>query len=281
MYNSQITRANKGAFILLLDRSGSMAEQTILNGNVMTKAQALADVVNSLLTELINRCRKERFIGDYFDVAIIGYSGDEATSLLGSGWKSIVDIDSMATDITRHRLVRRLPDGSAYATIVDRRAWIQPAAKGRTPMAKALSSATRLASSWCRKHPLSFPPIVINISDGEATDSSHEQIAQLADKLKAISTSDGNVLLMNIHLSGQYENEECSLRFPSEREALSLGRHAKLLFNISSTLPELYNQEIEEFTGAKPPFRAICYNAPIDELVSLLAIGSLTMDRMI
>lgn len=281
MYTSQITRSRKGAILLLLDLSGSMAETIIFEGREESKAQALANVVNSLVEEIISRCQKEHFVGDYFDIAIVGYSGTEAVSMLGRSWKSIAEVDQMYRSTRRRFITRILPDGRKLSTIVESREWIAPQSNGRTPMGKALKMAKRLTSWWCSKHPESFPPIVINISDGEATDASHDKIRQLAKSLCEVGTSDGNVLLMNIHIATGHDSAERVMCFPSESAAVPASRYARLLYDISSTLPEVYNREVGEFAGGQPPYRAICYNAPIDEVVSLLAIGSLTTDRII
>ena len=281
MYNTQITRRNKGAIVILLDRSGSMAEEVTFEGKVVTKSVALAECVNALLEEIINRSHRERYVGDYFDVAIIGYAGEKAESLIGSGFRHITDIDTMDVPTRIVHRTRTLPNGERFDTLTERREWVSPAAKGRTPMGDALRMARRMVTSWCRKHPESFPPIVINITDGEATDATPEDIATLATRLRQAGTNDGNVLFVNIHLSDHSNPSSEAIRFPSESEPIPVNRHATLLYNISSTLPALYNADIQAIRGGTPPFRAICYNASVSELVGLLAIGSLPINQMI
>lgn len=281
MYNAQITRRNKGAIVILLDRSGSMAEEVTFEGRITTRAEALSECVNALLEEIINRSHRDRYIGDYFDVAVIGYAGEQAESLLGSGFRHITEIDTMATSTKFIPRTHTLPDGSRIDTIIERREWIVPFAKGRTPMGDALRMARRMVTAWCRKHPESFPPIVINITDGEATDATPEEIATLAARLRQAGTNDGNVLLMNIHIADFDNLSVESLKFPSESSPIPTNRHSKLLYEISSTLPDLYNEVIADSNGGVPPFRAICYNTPISELIGLLAIGSLPIDHII
>lgn len=281
MYTARITRRNKAAILLLLDRSGSMAEEIIYEGKQISKAQALCNVINSLLEELINRSHRERFIGDYFDVAIVGYSGEGATSLLGSGFRRIVDIDIMDVPTRLHRQKRTLPNGTQFDSVIEQREWLTPHAKGRTPMGEALKMARRMCRSWAAKHPESFPPIVINITDGEATDTTPEELLRRADELKAVATQDGNLLFVNIHLTSQYDTPTEVVKFPYEGEQLPINRHSKLLYKMSSQLPELYNSAIAEMKGGEPPYRAICYNTSMDELTGMLAIGSLCIDQII
>ena len=281
MYQAQITRTRKRAIIILLDRSGSMAEETLFERRKTTKAEALADVTNLLIEEIINHSHRDRYIGDYFDVGVIGYSDEKATALLGGGMHRIVDLDAMNTPLKNIQLQRTLPSGAYCSTLVDRRQWITPEAKGRTPMGDALRMAKRMCATWCRKHPESFPPIVINITDGEATDASREELIKLAESIKSVGTQDGKTLLMNIHIISKYDNISESLRFPAEGETLPVNRHAKLLYEMSSPLPEIYNIPIMELRGGTPPFRAVCYNSSLGELFSLLSIGSLNSHQIL
>lgn len=258
-----------------------MAEEILFEGRTTTKAEALCNAVNELLEEIISRCKRERFVGDYFDVGIIGYSAHEARPLLGKGFMSVVDIDNMDTPVHHRMISRSLPSGESFRTIIERREWISPEAKGRTPMASALRMAQRMCCSWCRRNPESFPPVVINISDGEATDAPHSEILTLAESLKGIATNDGNLLLMNIHLATGDHTSLPHICFPSESLSLPANRHLELLYNTSSTLPTIYNQAIGRLHSGEPPFRAICLNASITELVALLAIGSASADMII
>ena len=76
--------------------------------------------------------------------------------------------------------------------------WLRPTASFETPMCAALSTASKAIQGWTSQHPDSYPPMVINISDGDATDGNPEPMAQ---EIKALGTSDGNTLLYNAHLS--------------------------------------------------------------------------------
>lgn len=280
MYSAPITRLNKAAFVILIDRSGSMAEEVRFEGRLCTKAEATAEAVSTLLEEIINRSHRERFVGDYFDVAIIGYGGKGVESLLGSGFKPITFVDAMDVPSRTKIVSHTLPSGRRCDTVLNTRHWVEPQASGQTPMGKAFAKARTLVASWCRKHPNSFPPIVINITDGEATDASADEIRALAEQIKSTSTNDGGALLMNIHLASQHDSACPPLRFPAEGSQLPINRHSRLLYDISSTLPPLYNSSIDPSHNEEPPFRAICYNAPIDDILGLLVIGSLSINQL-
>ena len=105
---------------------------------------------------------------------------------------------------------------------------MEPVAKGRTPMKAALQMAHRLAAAWCRKHPSSFPPIVINITDGEATDATAEELLCVADRLKSLGTDDGSLLLFNIHVNAKPSQEEAVVKWPADVSTLPDSRNAQL-----------------------------------------------------
>ena len=54
MYTQSITRSHRTAFVLLIDGSGSMAEEILFRGKRTTKAEAVASITNGLLFELRN-----------------------------------------------------------------------------------------------------------------------------------------------------------------------------------------------------------------------------------
>ena len=66
------------------------------------------------------------------------------------------------------------------------------------PMCEALSAASKALQDWTAQHPDSYPPMVINVTDGDATDGNPEPLAQ---EVMALGTNDGNALLYNAHLS--------------------------------------------------------------------------------
>lgn len=102
-YTAQITRANPSAFIFLVDQSGSMDAEIIYNGNTLTKAEAVAQIVNEQLDAMISRCQRSDGIRDYFDVSLIGYGGDssENANILWEGLlegREFVKISELATN---------------------------------------------------------------------------------------------------------------------------------------------------------------------------------------
>ena len=282
MYTQSITRNHRTAFILAIDCSGSMAESILFRGLRLTKAEAVAGITNDLLFELVERARRSDGIRDYYDIAVIGYSGDdEVRSLLPDG-EELVPVSALAarempvrTEVIEHRL----PDGSIALREIPAPSWIEPQAAGQTPMCEALRRVRDIAAEWTARaaNAESFPPVVFNITDGEATDCDDEELRAVCNQIKALETADGNVLLINIHIAAGDAGRH--VFFPEADEANYTNRYAALLYDCSSEMPAVFNEAIREAKGpaAAPPFRGMSYSASAAQLVTMLNIGSISV----
>ena len=181
MYTQSITRNHRTAFILAIDGSGSMAESILFRGRCMTKAEAVATITNDLLFELVERARRSDGVRDYYDIAVVGYSGDDEVRSLLPGGEDLVPVSALAaqempvhTEVIEHRL----PDGSIALREIPAPAWIKPLSAGQTPMCEALRRVRDIAAGWTSRtaNAESFPPVVFNITDGEATDCDNEEL---------------------------------------------------------------------------------------------------------
>jgi hypothetical protein len=175
-----------------------------------------------------------------------------------------------------------LPDGTA--AMVEHRCeqWIEAKAEGTTPMYEAMLRVRDMLAEWCAKpeNRESFPPIVINITDGEASDCSDSELLDICSQLRAIATDDGQVLLLNIHITSS--DTLPSIIFPMADELLSASRHARTLAECSSIMPEAFSDAIHSLKGmgAVPPYYGMGYNATIVELLSIINIGSRSITNM-
>ena len=146
--------------------------------------------------------------------------------------------------------------------------WFDAKAAGSTPMCEALKLAHTTLTAWTSNHPYSFPPVVINITDGEATDGDP---AVEAEALRNLSTQDGNLLLFNCHISGTSSD---SILFADHEEGLP-DQFAKLLFNMSSVLPEAIRESAQrEGFKVSEKSRGFAFNADLVELIRFLDIGT-------
>ena len=259
-----------------------MAEQILFRGRQMTKAQAVASVTNGMLFELIERARRSDGVRDYYDIAVIGYSGDDEVYSLLPGGKELISVAELAAGeppIKKEAIEYRLPDGSVTLREIPSPVWVEPEAAGQTPMCEALRHVRDIAAEWCADpaHADSFPPMVFNITDGEATDCDDAELRAVAKQIKSLGTTDGNVLLVNIHIAAG--DTPHMVFFPSAEEASYPNRYAAVLYDCSSPMPEVFNEAIREAKGpgALPPFRGMSFNASAEELITMLNIGSISV----
>ena len=152
MYTRQISRASRTAFIIALDLSGSMSDDTLAIRDARTKADALSVIVNELLNELIARARRSDRVRDYYDIAVIGYSGRGIEPLLSDEW--FISVDRLERIQPEWRTITSEtvdPNGGTMYTKVRRPYWIDPRPEGRTPLCEVFHKIYELTDSWCKK----------------------------------------------------------------------------------------------------------------------------------
>jgi hypothetical protein len=146
--------------------------------------------------------------------------------------------------------------------------WFEPVARGETPMSDALNQAYLLLQDWVSKHPNAYPPIAINITDGEATGGDPTPNAQA---IRSLATTDGDVLLFNCHISS---HSTVSIIFPSDESGLP-DDYARMLFRMSSLLPDKLRQAAQsEGLNVGEQARGFAFNADLVELIRFLDIGT-------
>jgi len=274
-YNRELSRANPGYLLILLDQSFSMYYPF---GKGQTKAKECAMAVNRVLREIVLACTDGDEIKNSCDVSVLGYGEkeNEAVNCFSGplAQKPIASIQELTEHCLRvERIKRKVSDGAGGLVEIDDQfpIWIEPVSVGATPMTEAFEKATELTSSWVEKHPDSFPPIVINITDGEANDPATAKAA--AEALSQVQTNDGNVLLINAHISGGMESE---IILPASLEDLPVkGSYVKFLFELSSQLPPLMLERASAAGWEPSPFaRGFVFNAKLETLIQLLEIGT-------
>ena len=125
-----------------------------------------------------------------------------------------------------------------------------------------------LLAGFLVEHPTCYPPMVINISDGEATDGDPEVAA---GKLRNLSSDDGQVLLFNVHLSSQPGRP---IEFPDQETALP-DQWARRLFRMSSLLPPpMHGPASQGGIKVSPQTRGFVFNADLASVVRFLDIGT-------
>ena len=277
-YEAQISRRTPACIVILLDQSASMADP--VGGRTDSKAKAAASAVNRLLAVLASTSTKSMGEGPrpYFDVAVLGYGGDVlhggdkmvTPCLPGSGrGRELVSVTTLEDNPVRVETKTRMkPDGKGGQVPGTSKSyvWIDPVAKGGTPMLEAMKAARPVIEQWASRHADSYPPIVINITDGEP----YKDPTAAARELGKISTKDGCALLYNIHLSGAARTP---ISFPAEPTALP-DKFARLLFDITSILPDKISQELRKDYPVEAGARGFIFNSDPALLVKFLEVGT-------
>jgi hypothetical protein len=270
-YSAEISRANPSAFVFLIDQSGSMVEP-IAGSENKRKCDSVADAINRLLHNLIIKCARGEGVRNFYEVCVIGYGSTVAPAFSGPlAGRDLVPLSEVASSPARvEERIRKVDDGSGG--LIEQKVkfpvWFEPIAKGITPMGTALSLTSKVLKEWVARHMASYPPIVINISDGEATDSG--PVPQ-AEELCSLATEDGNVLLLNCHISNQTTQP---IVFPDSDVDLP-DSFSKSLFSVSSILPASM-RELARAEGFNlgPDARGFAFNADLVELIRFLDIGT-------
>ena len=270
-YTAELSRNNPTALIFLIDQSSSMAEPFGAQPE-KPKAEGVADGINRLLQNLVLKCAKGDGIRNYFHVGVIGYGGRVVWALGGKlvGQK-LVPVSVIATNPLRvDQRTRKVDDGAGglVEQTLKFPVWFEPIAGGRTPMCQAITEATAALEEFISQFPRAFPPLVINISDGKATDGNPEVPAS---KLQNLSTADGNVLIFNAHLSSQATRP---IEFPSSEAELP-DPDALMLFKISSVLPPKLRAAAQgEGFRVNENTRGFVFNADLVSVLRFLDIGT-------
>jgi len=278
--SSEITRNNPSCFLFLVDQSSSMAEPFGEDrSSGVTKAEGVALALNNLLRNLIITCSKSDGIRNYFDVAVIGYGATVGPAWTGAlTGREMVTIRDVANNYARI-LERTETVDDGFGGKVEQKTqmpvWIEPRAKGSTLMCEALRYAHVVLSDWVLRNATAFPPVIVHITDGEATDGDP---APLLGALGELTTTNGKVTLFNVHLSSRRAAEP--LKFPDKVEELpvvegKVDPYARMLFERASLLtPFMRNVAWENGLYLSEQSRAFVLNADPTLLVLALEIGT-------
>jgi hypothetical protein len=276
-YQREISRDHKACILFLLDQSYSMTEP--LGGSQRRKCDELALAVNRWLHNMAIRASGDEGIRDWMDVGVIGYRTDQSANpiiepaltgpLAGRQLVSITDIGNSPARIeTTIQTITDEDTGEILEVPSDDPVWVDPAAEGSTPMCHVFHHAYGLLEGWIRDHQQSFPPIVVHITDGESQDGDP---IPYAEAVKSLATTDGNVLLLNCHLSMTAAD---SFVFPSTEPNVA-DPLARVLFQMSSTLPDpIFHAAVAEGYPCQAGARGMAFNADMTVLIKFLDMGT-------
>lgn len=260
--NFTISSTNPCLIIFLIDQSGSMTDNF---GNAShAKSKEVANAINELLYEVGLRCSEGNDVKNRFEIGLIGYGKD---SKVESSWEGALS----------NKWVVSIKNIFEYPLGEDdgRPIWISPIASGSTPMKKAFENAKRLCEDWINwgNHRECHPPIIINITDGEATDGGkkYQDLISEVNELKQLRTNYGMVNLLNIHISDRSADR---VSFPNDVSNLG-NEFSKLLFDISTPLNEnMVRIALQKGYNIPNNSKGYIYNGNAVDLINFLNIGT-------
>lgn len=266
-YDVSMDSQRPGCLIMLVDQSGSMNRR--IAGTKIPKRQSVADAVNSLLYQAVIDSTGGRGVKHRFDIGVLGYGiGEGVQSAFGKDLAPINEIAEMAKE-PQARVVYQ-PDGRGG--VVEREIelpiWLEPVAKGQTLMYAAFQRALEAAKGWTRQHQTSFPPIIINITDGGFTG---KDPTPLVYEIQELSTQAGNALVFNCHIS---ETQGEVAMYPGPSRAATFEKRMRQLYEMSSVLPEpMRLRARDKGYDVDKGARGYVFHADASSLFAFLEIG--------
>lgn len=219
-YSKSVGTEFPSLILFVVDNSSSMNGTLI---KAVTKAIMAAACVNKAIYEVIAACIKGNTIRDRCYIGVIGYGSN--VELLEYGKVSELAAKSETLPICTF-------EDPITGQVSEFPEWVKAKASGNTNMSGAFQEAQKIVSDWTSKFPDSFPPIVINVNDGQP--NSVQNTSKAVEAIKQLGTSDGNVLVLNAYIE-----KDCTskVNYPTAQDALP-SNYAEFLFDITSELPD-------------------------------------------
>jgi hypothetical protein len=261
--NLTISSTNPCLLLYLIDQSGSMYAKF---GNAShSKAVEVANAINDIIYEIGLRCiGSGGELKNRFEIAILGYGKQEDS--VQSSWEGQLS----GKWVVSIKNIFEFPLGQEN----DKPIWIKPYSVSNTPMTKAFENAKRLCNDWINwgNHRDCHPPIIINITDGEATDAgyNYKALKSQIEQIKTLRTNYGHVNILNIHISTRAGDK---LLFPKEVD--SSDKFEKLLFEMSTTLNEnMIRIAQQKGYNIGENAKGYVFNGNASDLINFLNIGT-------
>ena len=239
MYEQKISRANPGHITMLIDDSGS--EDEPLAGTNDPKYKWIEFYLKAILYLLLQRSTEskgdDQIIKPRYYLSIIQYGsypqfwGDQ-----------VMDIESVIEKFTDNGDSMGL-GGHLGGTDT------------KSAMELAYDNLKKVVKD--EKFQNSYPPILFHLTDGEA----HTDASSVAEKIKQLSTTDGNVLVINGYIGTQTNlNYKAPEDFPGYVDVSEVGSSEDNigLFEMSSVVPAGVEENLKKqniFPNIRPDSR--------------------------
>lgn len=228
-YERKVERAHPALIVMILDDSGSMS--TSMAGTTDTRYQWVERYSGIILKELLARCMEvsgeNPTVRPRYYLDVIKYGSSVQTWQTGAEGDEELDIGAAATKFT--------DTGSLGLS----------GGLGGTDTASAFQFALARIEKALQKERFknSFPPIVFHLTDGE----SHTDAEPIAQQIMNLSSSDGNVLLVNGYIGTSttlnYKDPNDFPGYLTEQEVGSNQDNLRL-FRMSSVIPDTMRENL-------------------------------------
>lgn len=271
-YSQHISTDNPALVIIAIDQSGSMAEAFTNVSMIVSKSEIASMIASAMIDEMKLRSTHIDGLYHYFDFVVLGYSRQDVYPLINNTLQPapITTLENITPTRQQRTIEYITPDNHLFLAVESFSEWITPQAAGATPMIEMLDTVTDIVDRWCnnRQNRDSFPPIILNITDGLSIAEYNSHHLQKCNHIKEIGTNDGKALLFNIYIDSMPASERHNF---TNIDTLSPQDRLYPLAEMSSPLPELFHPLAHKYNPtAATEYRAFCHNA-----VSLQIIPSL------
>jgi hypothetical protein len=277
-YEKKWSSVEPGLMIFLIDQSASMREPW----ESKTKADLIALVINRAIWNIILQNMVGSTLKNRAYITLIGYGGkgNNSIDIINNGFLS----DFADKPIRFEKNTQMVADGigGIIEVQVETPIWLEPVANGYTPMGGAFENAKDILSKWLNKRPDAPASIIINITDGIASNGNESDPMEEVNKtisvyndIKELKTYRDEVpLVFNVLIGGN----NTKIGFPENESELGSNDIAKFLFQISSVVPEVIRINEKKFAfPIKVNSRAFIANADLIDLIEFIEFGSRVM----
>ncbi len=284
MYDKKVTRQTPLLITILIDQSSSMSDLLFTGeGKNFSIAKIAKYICDKCLYELFRTCNAGNEVRPYVDLAIIGYGSSIRSAMPKIGLEELPFSVTKLPDLWIKKNDQESTDAEFNPPKYE---WVEETSNGTTSMLAALKKTKDIVEKWIPTHRDSFPPIVLNITDGIPSDDevllqryegsslgdlSTLDIVSISKQIQKLSTNNGNVLVCNAHVSNQQLTQ---ISYPISTNEID-NPFAELMFEMSSTIPnELVSLGVEMGLKLSNGSRFFIFNAEANSLLNFISFGT-------
>ncbi len=190
--------------VTLVDGSHSMSADWV--GTKRSMAEIVEQSVNNMLYDMalhysISEGEGEDVLKDRIHLRLLTYSGEDDVSdpIPLPGGSYYLHADGEDGWVKNYSELHRYNGSQAEIP-----RWFKHVPNGKTPMLKAFQTARRVIEEHISQFPDSFPPVLLNISDGEPSDCGEpidwSLLTSECEAIRSLGRDGNHPIICNVHL---------------------------------------------------------------------------------